>query len=208
MSEEGDPMGDIKDDLSEGPDFGEIEQKDSQVSSQSKEGSEQKQFEGGEEAAINPQDEGLQSNLKSEKRFKNVEEVTFPSLDEALNMKFDLNNITNMQQRLRNINCQPREIKQLYPAPFHLLTKREKRCKECHKFIIKPNMNPTSNEKMKADFQMIYYVPKVMIYRIGKYTPYKGPSQEIEMILKFINNEDTQKAKFKLTPLTPEDSEE
>jgi hypothetical protein len=67
-------------------------------------------------------------------------------------MKFDLNNVTNIQQRLRNINSQPREIKQLYPAPFHLLTKREKRCKECHKFIIKPNMNPTSNEKMKADF--------------------------------------------------------
>jgi hypothetical protein len=89
------------------------------------------------------------------------------------------------------LNCQPREIKQLYPAPFHLLTKREKRCKDCHKFIIKPNMNPTSNEKMKADFQMIHYIPKVMIYRIGKYTPYKGLSQEIEMVLKFINNEDT-----------------
>ena len=82
-------------------------------------------------------------------------------------------------------------MKQLYPAPFHLLTKREKRCKDCHKFIIKPNLNPTSNEKMKADFQMIYYVPKVMIYRIGKYTPYKGINQEIEMVLKFINNEDT-----------------
>lgn len=68
-------------------------------------------------------------------------------------------------------------------------------------------MNPTSNEKMKADFQMIYYIPKVMIYRIGKYTPYKGPFQEIEMILKFINNEDTQKAKFKLTELDDEDAE-
>ena len=60
-------------------------------------------------------------------------------------------------------------------------------------------MNPISNEKMKADFQMIYYVPKVMIYRIGKYTPYKGKSQDIEMILKFINNEDTQKAKMKFS---------
>ena len=55
---------------------------------------------------------------------------------------------------------------------------------------------------------MIYYMPKVMIYRIGKYTPYKGLSQDIEMILKFINNEDTQKAKFKLTPLLKEDAEE
>jgi len=108
-------------------------------------------------------------------KFKEVEEVSYPSLDEALDMKFELNHITGMNQRLRNLNCQPRELKELYPAPFQLLTKREKRCKECHKIIIKPNMNPTSNEKMKADFQMIYFVPKVMIYRIGKYTPYKGP---------------------------------
>lgn len=77
---------------------------------------------------------------------------------------------------------------ELYPAPFHLLTKREKRCKDCHKFIIKPNMNPISQDKMKQDYQMIYYVPKVIIYRNGKYTPYKGPDQDIEMLLKFINN--------------------
>jgi len=37
---------------------------------------------------------------------------------------------------------------------------------------------------------MINYAPKVMIYRIGKFTPYKGHSQEIEMMLKIINNED------------------
>ena len=52
-------------------------------------------------------------------------------------------------------------------------------------------MNPTSNDKMKADYQMINYIPKVMIYRIGKYTPYKGLSQEIEIMLKFINNDDS-----------------
>jgi len=55
---------------------------------------------------------------------------------------------------------------------------------------------------------MIHYVPKVMIYRIGKYTPYKGINQEIEMVLKFINNEDTQKAKFKMAPLVLGDAEE
>ena len=44
---------------------------------------------------------------------------------------------------------------------------------------------------MKADFQMMYYVPKCMIYRIGKYTPFKGMTQEIEMMLKITNNEDS-----------------
>ena len=51
-------------------------------------------------------------------------------------------------------------------------------------------MDPKSNEKMKADFQLIYYMPKVMIYRPGKYTSYKGPDQEVEFLLKFINNEE------------------
>lgn len=128
---------------------------------------------------------------EGDSQYKIVEEVSYPSLDDALEIKFDLNYSTNIQQRLRNLNCQPRDLKELYPAPFHLLTKREKRCKDCQKFVIKPNINPTSNEKMKADFQMIYFVPKVMIYRTGKYTPYKGKYQEIEMMLKFINNEET-----------------
>jgi hypothetical protein len=96
----------------------------------------------------------------------------------------------------------------LYPAPFHLLTKREKRCKDCHKFVIKPNVNPISNEKMKADFQMMYYVPKVMIYRTGKYTPYKGMAQDIEMILKFVNNEDTQKACISFSTYQSQEEEE
>ena len=100
--------------------------------------------------------------------------VSYPSLDEALDIKFDVNTITSMPQRLRNLNCQPRILKELQPAPFHLLAKREKRCNTCHKIVIKHQMNPGSNEKMKTDYQMVYYVPKVMIYRIGKYTPYKG----------------------------------
>jgi len=38
---------------------------------------------------------------------------------------------------------------------------------------------------------MLRYVPKVMIYRSGKYAPYRGPTQDIEMTLKFVNNDDT-----------------
>ena len=35
-------------------------------------------------------------------------------------------------------------------------------------------MQPKSNDKPKANYQLFDYVPKIMIYRIGKYTPYKG----------------------------------
>ena len=38
-------------------------------------------------------------------KFKEVEEVSYPSLDEALDMKFELNHITGINQRLRNLNC-------------------------------------------------------------------------------------------------------
>lgn len=55
---------------------------------------------------------------------------------------------------------------------------------------------------------MINYVPKVMIYRIGKYTPYKGLSQEIEIMLKFINNDDAQKALITLLQVEDENPQE
>lgn len=93
FSDEDQPMGDIKgDNLSEGPDFsgnltarepgGALYKKSQTITNESS-----KDFEGGEE--ISP--------AETKKRYKEVEEVTFPSLDEALNMKFDLNNVTNIQ---------------------------------------------------------------------------------------------------------------
>ena len=99
MSDEDHPLGDIRpDNISDGPDFGDLPQNKEQSEEPEKKDS-AGQYEGGE------------PNTASSKKFKNIEEVTFPSLDEALNMKFELNNITNIQQRFRNINCQPREIK-------------------------------------------------------------------------------------------------
>lgn len=63
-------------------------------------------------------------------------------------------------------------------------------------------MNP--NEKMKTDNQMYNFMPKVMIYRIGKYTPYKGQQQEIEMILKFVNNDEQMKQKISFSKIDDE----
>ena len=63
-------------------------------------------------------------------------------------------------------------------------------------------MNP--NEKMKTDNQMYNFMPKVMIYRIGKYTPYKGQQQEIEMILKFVNNDEQMKKKISFSKIDDE----
>ena len=74
-------------------------------------------------------------------------------------------------------------FRDLFPSPLYLLTKRTKRCKTCTKFVVKPNINPTSNEQLKVDFQLIYHVPKVTIYRIGKYVD----GQPLEVLLKISN---------------------
>jgi len=132
------------------------------------------------------------ASSSSDSQYRYVKEVNYLPLDEALKTKLDLNQVTNIYQRFRNINSQPRHMSELYPAPFLLLTKREKRCKDCHKFIIKPNMSPISQEKMKVDQQMLYYVPKIVIYRMGKFTHYKGFEQDIETLIKFTNNLDSQ----------------
>ena len=42
-------------------------------------------------------------------------EDTFPSLDEALNMDFDINKVSRLDQRLKDVNRQPRRRSDLYP---------------------------------------------------------------------------------------------
>ena len=91
----------------------------------------------------------------------------------------------------------------MYPAPLYLLTKRTKRCKVCTKFVVKPNINPTSNEPLKVDFQLTYHVPKVTIYRMGKYA--EGAS--FEVLLKFLNP-NMSVARVQLVPLADESIDE
>ena len=59
--------------------------------------------------------EGHESNLDADlvgeldedapKEMRIVDEVSWPSLDEALETPFDPNDVTSMAQRLRNLNC-------------------------------------------------------------------------------------------------------
>lgn len=49
---------------------------------------------------------------------------SYKSLDEALTEKFDINEFTSMNQRLKNVPNQSHKVKDLIPAPLYLLTKR------------------------------------------------------------------------------------
>eukprot|EP00347_Sterkiella_histriomuscorum_P019879 403339962 len=104
-------------------------------------------------------------------------EGDFLSFEDALKEEFDIN-------------------QDLYPGNLYLLTKRTKRCKTCLKFVIKPNINPISTEQLKVDFQLIYHVPKVTIYRIGKYQ--EGSLMEVLLMFK---NPNMSIAKILLTQL-------
>ena len=65
-------------------------------------------------------------------------EDTFISLDEALNFDFDINKVTKLDQRLKDINRQPRARNELYPFRLQLQSKRVKKCKQCVKKIVAP----------------------------------------------------------------------
>jgi len=59
-------------------------------------------------------------------------------------------------------------------------------------------MNPVSNEPLKVDFLMIHHIPKITIYRIGKYV--KG-QPGVDLWLKFLNP-NMSKATLLFTPLS------
>jgi len=100
----------IDDNLSNGPDFDNIETRDRAEGdvSQEKRNSEvvdqpqDDQHEGGSNdaaAVVETPDDGLlESNTEAftGKKYKDVKEISFPSLDEAIDMKFDLNAVTNI----------------------------------------------------------------------------------------------------------------
>lgn len=62
-------------------------------------------------------------------------EDDFPSLDEFMTheLQRSFHDTTSLKQRFTDINRQPRNGKDLFPAPLQLLTKRIKRCKACTK---------------------------------------------------------------------------
>jgi hypothetical protein len=75
-------------------------------------------------------------------------------------------------------------VNELYPVPLQLLTKRTKRCKTCRSQLLKPNINPISNDPLRINFPMINNIPKVTIYKLSKVT---AGYPIIEVYLQFRN---------------------
>jgi len=127
------------------------------------------------------------SNLGSE-RFTQVgegddTEDTFMPLDEALELEsaFDINKLSKLEQRLKDVNRQPRKRSDLYPFRLQLLSKRVKKCKSCKKKILAPG------DQSRVQMLMNTIVPKVTIYRIGKLEP-GSPFVDLLLMIRNPNN--------------------
>lgn len=141
------------------------------------------------------------SNSGSEKNLTMVgegddNEDTFLSLDEALEADFDINKVSKLEQRLKDINRQPRLKNDLYPFRLQLLSKRVKKCKQCSKKIVAPG------DQARGQMLMNSIIPKVTIYRIGKLDD-QNPSPFVDLLL-MIRNPNNSKAKVGFSKLTPE----
>ena len=91
---------------------------------------------------------------------------------ELLTEPLDLCSVTQLPQRLAQLEVQPTTISTIFPRHKHLMIKRSQRCRRCEHNLSKPEYNPTSI-KFKIQLAAYYHVPDIVIYRIGELVPGK-----------------------------------
>jgi len=91
---------------------------------------------------------------------------------ELLTEPLNLCSVTQLPQRLAQLEVQPDTITTIFPRHKHLMIKRSQRCRRCEHNLSKPEYNPTSI-KFKIQLAAYYHVPDIVIYRIGELVPGK-----------------------------------
>jgi len=91
---------------------------------------------------------------------------------ELLTEPLDLCKVTQIPQRLAQLEVQPTTLADIFPKHKHLMIKRSQRCRRCEHNLSKPEYNPTSI-KFKIQLAAYYHVPDIVIYRIGELNPGK-----------------------------------
>merc|ERR1719378_95641 len=105
---------------------------------------------------------------------------------ELITEQLDLAKITNLPQRLAQLETQPLEIGDIFPRHKHLMIKRSQRCRRCEHNLSKPEYNPTSI-KFKIQLAAYYHVPEIIIYRVGQMVANKP----MELVIKVTNPSNT-----------------
>ena len=137
-----------------------------------------------------------------------VDEIPLPpSLDEPQELPDDiftapvnLHKVTNIRQRLADVEFQPEDVTSLYPRHKHLLIKRSQRCRECEHNLSKPEFNPSSI-KFKIQLVALHHVPEIKIMSANLQPGVMAP-----VVLTLMNPLDYQTS-VKLSPLTNSDVE-
>ena len=91
---------------------------------------------------------------------------------DLLTEPLDLCSVTQLPQRLAQLEVQPDNIATIFPRHKHLMIKRSQRCRRCEHNLSKPEYNPTSI-KFKIQLAAYYHVPDIVIYRVGELVPGK-----------------------------------
>jgi len=84
---------------------------------------------------------------------------------DLLTEDLDLCKMTQLPQRLAQLEAQPELISDIFPRHKHLMIKRSQRCRRCEHNLSKPEYNPTSI-KFKIQLAAYYHVPEIVIYKV------------------------------------------
>merc|ERR1719312_1978957 len=105
---------------------------------------------------------------------------------ELLTEELSLCKVTKLDQRLGQMEGQPRDIKEMFPRHKHLMIKRSQRCRRCEHNLSKPEYNPTSI-KFKIQLAAYYHVPDIIIYTCGEL----APNKPVQLVIKVTNPSNT-----------------
>lgn len=82
--------------------------------------------------------------------------------ESAYNEEIDLNRISTIEQRLRQVEIQPQKVTTFFPVSQMLSVKRSLRCKTCDHNLSKPEYNPSSI-KFKILLAAHYHIPEMKV---------------------------------------------
>ena len=89
-------------------------------------------------------------------------------LDKELEKEINLDELTSLEQRHKDVFSQPRYKKALKPIPFPLLPYVTKACKETEKYLVKPKISRVSSDEglFEVDHMLMKHFPTVSIRSI------------------------------------------
>ncbi|KAJ6247444.1 dynactin p62 subunit [Anaeramoeba flamelloides] len=104
-------------------------------------------------------------------------------IPKELKNKFNVTQITSLQQRFSQLTTQPRKLSELSPQRIRLMNKKSKQCPNCQHTLIKPEMNPNKST-FKIKKLALFVLPQIFISKI---TETFQVNKQSELVISFKN---------------------